>query len=49
MQSKKDEKTDKYYELKEIYSSLDETNQKLLWDILSFLKEAQEKRNKERD
>lgn len=47
MQKKMDNKIEEYYELVEVYSSLDEIDQKLFWDILQSVKNAQEKRNKE--
>lgn len=47
MQKKMDNKIEEYYELVEVYSSLDEIDQKLFWNILQSVKNAQEKRNKE--
>lgn len=49
MQKKINDKVEEYYELVEVYSSLDEIDQKLFWNILQSVKKAQEKRNKEKE
>lgn len=49
IQKKMDDKIEEYYELVEVYSSLDEIDQKLFWNILQSVKKAQEKRNKEEE
>lgn len=49
MPKKINDKVEEYYELVEVYSSLDEIDQKLFWNILQSVKKAQEKRNKEKE